>query len=745
MNLLDLAVKITCEDQASDKVDGIGSKIKSGLGSAVALAGKAVAAGAAAAAAGAVAIGKGALDAYASYEQLVGGVDTLFKDSSGKLQRYAAQAYTTAGMSANTYMETVTSFSASLLQSLGNDTAAATEYANQAVIDMSDNANKMGSSIGSIQDAYQGFAKQNYTMLDNLKLGYGGTEGEMERLIEDANRVKQANGEMADLSIDSFADVTEAIHIIQTEMGITGTTSAEAATTIEGSINSMKGAWENWLVALGRGDEEVVFENTLDLIDSIGTVAGNVLPRVATIAQSMAQVVAESMPDVVEAVKGKLLDMLPESMREPAEQAMGILGEAMGEKVDQVLAVAQLIADNFGPLLQPAAELLGSALGVVSSYMGYLGDIMQNTIMPAAEQLIPIVAGIVEGLISLAGTLMPIVQQIVDAVMPVVSDMVSFIAGAVLQIAGAVLPLVQTVAGVVAENLPAIQETVTSVMDVIHGVVSTVWSAVEVIVTTAIGVIQSVISIVMAAISGDWSGVWNGIKSLASTVWNGIKSLVSIAINAVWSVISSVLETIKSLWDSAWSAISSFLEDTWNSISTAVSDGIDNVIQFFTDLPGNILSALGNLGSLLLDAGGSIVSGLLDGIQGAIEGVYDFVSGIGSTIASLKGPKEYDLKLLIPNGRWIMQSLADGLERGFPLVEDALSGITEDIAGADLSGDLAVSTVSSAVGSATRAGSGSDDQRLLESILQVLEYLVSDGVVLDLDDREFGRLVRKYA
>ena len=201
-----------------------------------------LAAGAAVVGAKLVGVGKQAFDLYASYEQAVGGVDTLFKGASSTVQKYAAEAYKTAGVDANTYMSQVTSFSASLISSLGGDTAKAAELGNTAMIDMSDNANKMGTSIESIQQTYQSLARGNYAMLDNLKLGYGGTKTEMERLIADANKVRAANGEMANLSIDSFADVVTAIHTMQTEMDITGTTSKEAATTIEGSINSMKAA-----------------------------------------------------------------------------------------------------------------------------------------------------------------------------------------------------------------------------------------------------------------------------------------------------------------------------------------------------------------------------------------------------------------------------------------------------------------------------------------------------------------------
>jgi hypothetical protein len=229
-----------------------------------------------AAAAGAVAVTgvvKSAVSAFGEYEQLVGGVDTLFKDASSTVQANADAAFMTAGLSANEYMETVTSFSASLLQSLGGDTQKAAQVADQAIIDMSDNANKMGTSMESIQNAYQGFAKQNYTMLDNLKLGYGGTKSEMERLLADASKIAGVK-----FDISSYSDVIEAIHVIQQEMGITGTTSLEASETISGSLASVKAAWQNTLVAISQGDGwdmGVYIENMVDVVNAF---AQNIMP-----------------------------------------------------------------------------------------------------------------------------------------------------------------------------------------------------------------------------------------------------------------------------------------------------------------------------------------------------------------------------------------------------------------------------------------------------------------------------------
>ena len=518
------------------------SKIKDALGKFAPIAATA----AAAVGAAAVAITKAGLDAYAQYEQLAGGVETLFGESADVVKGYADEAYKTAGMSANKYMETVTGFSASLLQSLGGDSAAAAEYANQAVIDMSDNANKMGTSMESIENAYQGFAKQNYTMLDNLKLGYGGTKEEMQRLIDDANRVKEANGEMADLSIDSFADVTEAIHIVQEEMGIAGATAQEAATTIEGSVNQMKGAWDNWLTGLANPDADMALL-TENLINSVITVGQNVLPAIGRIIQS----IADLIPQIFDKIKA----MLPQQF--------------------------QNIINDCGTLIN----------GIKNLFIAFF----------------------------------PLVQAIWQSGFDVVKN----------------------------------------------------------IVQAAMNIIENVIKLVSSIIKGDWQGAWEAIKGLASSVWNGIKNIINSGINAVKNIINAILQVIRNLWNGAWNGISSFLSSIWGTMKSSVSNGINGIVDFFRNMPSRILSALGNVGNLLVNAGKQIIDGFLKGLKSAFGKVQDFVGGIGDWIAAHKGPKEYDLKLLIPNGGWIMESLATGLKKAMPEVQKALDSVAGEIQGYD--------------------------------------------------------------
>lgn len=274
----------------------------------------------------------------------MGGVDTLFKNSSKKVQEYASNAYKTAGMSANEYMETVTSFSASLLQSLENDTEAAAEYANMAITDMSDNANKMGTSMEMIQNAYNGFAKQNYTMLDNLKLGYGGTKEEMERLLVDADKLSDSFNLQVDASgalVYSYADVVDAIHIVQTEMGITGTTAKEAGTTIQGSVDSMKAAWTNLVTGLGdeNANIEQLFDDLVVTITGDGTetnlgVMGTVIPRIKVIFGKVTEAIKSKLAEVDWAAEGeKLVNFIGEGINKGIELLIDI-GAKIQAKID---------------------------------------------------------------------------------------------------------------------------------------------------------------------------------------------------------------------------------------------------------------------------------------------------------------------------------------------------------------------------------------------------------------------------
>ena len=348
MNLMDLFVKISVDDQASSQVETIGSKLKGGLATAA----KVGAAAVAAAGTAIVAIGKQAVEQYAEYEQLVGGVETLFKQSADTVMGYAENAYKTAGLSSNEYMNTVTSFSASLLQSLGGDTEEAAKYADMAITDMSDNANKMGTSMEMIQNAYQGFAKQNYTMLDNLKLGYGGTKEEMQRLLEDAEKLSGI-----EYDISSYADIVDAIHVVQTEMGITGTTAKEASTTVQGSIASMKSAYENFVIGLGDQNADIA-ELSTKLLESAEVVAGNLLPVIENILSSIGTMMQEKGPEMIEKFVSYAIEKLPQIIE-------------LGLKM--VLSLVKGLANNLPKLVSSVLDMIAT---IVKTFVSSIPDIV---------------------------------------------------------------------------------------------------------------------------------------------------------------------------------------------------------------------------------------------------------------------------------------------------------------------------------------------------------------------------------
>ena len=339
-------------DGAGQKTSVFGDVLKANL------LGNAIVSGIKAVASGIKSLISGAIEGYGEYEQLVGGVETLFGSSADTVIKNAETAYKTAGLSANAYMETVTSFSASLLQSMGNDTEAAAKKADQALTDMSDNANKMGTDMQSIQNAYQGFAKQNYTMLDNLKLGYGGTKEEMQRLIDDANALNAAQGNYTNYTIESYADIVDAIHTVQTEMGITGTTALEASTTIEGSIGAMKAAYQNFVTGLGDQNADIG-ALTEELIQAAGTVAENVLPVIENVVKNIAETVKKQGPDMITKFVAYATEKLPEVLK---------LG------IQLIVSLVKGLAQNLPELLRGTLALVDA---IISAFLDSLPDIIE--------------------------------------------------------------------------------------------------------------------------------------------------------------------------------------------------------------------------------------------------------------------------------------------------------------------------------------------------------------------------------
>ena len=407
-------------DEATNKGSKLASKLGSGLKTAAKIGGAAITT----AAAGVAALTKASAENYAEYEQLVGGVETLFKNSADKVMQYADNAYKTAGMSANEYMSTVTSFSASLLQSLGGDTEAAADKADQAITDMSDNANKMGTSMEMIQNAYQGFAKANYTMLDNLKLGYGGTQEEMKRLLADAEKL---SGVKYDIS--SYADIVDAIHVIQTEMGITGTTAKEASSTIQGSLSSMKSAWQNLIV--GIADENADIEGLINrFVDSVVTVGQNLIPRIEQIFKGIGTLIEKLAPVIGEALPQLITTVLPSLLSAGMALLMGLIDgivsnfDALIEAAFQVIdMLLNGIIENLPKLIEMGVEMLGKlAVGLIQA--------IPDLVMKIPEIIAAIVRGFTNSLPKITQVGRNIISSLWDGIKQMWSNVVSWFSNA---------------------------------------------------------------------------------------------------------------------------------------------------------------------------------------------------------------------------------------------------------------------------------------------------------------------------
>lgn len=613
---------------------GAAKSALSSIGGAAVTAGKLAVAGLGAVTGAVTAVGGAALNAYADYEQLSGGVETLFGSSASTLKGYADEAYRTAGMSANQYMTQATSFAASLVQSVGGDTAKAAEYANMAMIDMSDNVNKMGSDMQSVQDAYQGFAKQNFTMLDNLKLGYGGTKEEMQRLIADANKLRAEQGKTADLTIDSYADIVEAIHTVQEEMGITGTTAKEASTTISGSIGMAKAAWTNFLTGLGRDDVDFS-QLTNQLLESIGAVAKNVAPRVAIIGKSIIQ----AFPSVLSGLGSVLAPIVSEALSTAwniAVQALAGLGIKL-PTVDssQFMAAFQQVASFVGA----AIDGIKGAVSTLASAFAPAFAAMQAALAPIIAQvssaLLPALSVLGAALGNLAAAVLPVISAAIQAMAPVIATAIGAVVSLASTISTGLAPVINSIASLIQAVLPVIQQLFTQWGASIQAVVSAAFTFVESVVTSAMNVINAVIGTVLALIKGDWDGVWNGVLNILQAVWDGMIATVQSCIQLVSSTIDSALSFIKGVWNSAWSALGSFLDSAWDGFVSAVTGGNEQVMSILGGLPGKIIGLFADAGSWLIDSGRALLQGFADGVMGAVGWVGDQISGALGTIRGL--------------------------------------------------------------------------------------------------------------
>lgn len=526
---------------------------------------------------------KKALDSYASLEQNIGGVETLFKNSSQSVIDNAKRAYKTAGLSANAYMETVTSFSASLLQSLGGDTKKAADYADRAIIDMSDNANKMGTSMELIQNAYQGFAKQNYTMLDNLKLGYGGTKEEMQRLVQDASKMIDVQKELG-LTVDgsslSFGNIVNAISVMQKHMGIAGTTSKEASETISGSVSAMKGAFDNFLNGTGSPKE---------LAETMVTVGKNVIKGLSEIVPRLLETLPEVknliQENLVQAFSGDTVQRMVESGKNIAMSLLTGMLDSVSDILPVALSLIQFIAEaittNVPILLQKGYEILQNLInGFVEATPEVLPKILDfiqgigDKISEAAPGLIQkgfeLLQKLVEGIVTATPILIAKVPQIITTFANVINDNFPTILAKGVQLLG------QLALGI----LQAVPDLISHIPDIVQAIVAVFtaynWATLgKNIITFLKNGITSMISAVTSAAKNVQNGIVNTIKNLPSTLSNLGKNAVSKLANAIASGISNIVGKAKNIVSGIKNAFTSF---SWGSIGSNIIKGIANGI-----------------------------------------------------------------------------------------------------------------------------------------------------------------------
>lgn len=659
-----------------------------------------------------------AVSEYADYEQLVGGVETLFKDSSDKVVEYANNAYKTAGLSANEYMDTVTSFSASLLQGLEGDTAQAAEYANLAITDMSDNANKMGTSMEMIQNAYQGFAKQNYTMLDNLKLGYGGTASEMARLINDSGVLGDTMTVTADnVNSVSFDKMIEAIHVVQTNMDITGTTAKEAATTIQGSIGMVKSAWANLLIGMADPSQDMgVLMN--NLVDSAMAVADNLVPRIAdtlprvvTGLSQLTQKLAPYIPPLIEQLLPSLIQGATSLLSEVVNNLPGIL--------------ETLLPGIGGELGQSISTALNSVFSTLTSILPPMMQIIQAVLPPLTNLINILLPPVTQIIQSLLPVLMAILQPILELLQPFLA-MLTPIIDLVMQVVTPLTDLINMILPPLAEILSMLME---DYLNVLKPILEWYCKMLSGTLKSAIKLIVTAINNCKESFAAAWRGIkkaWNAAPEFFSGIWSSIKGTFSAVgtwfsdiFGKAWAGIKNAFSPMVNFFSSTWQKI----KNIFSKVGTAIADG----------LKGAVTSAV----NAILSKATGIINGFIRAINSAISILNKIPKVSISRIDELDAPQLAEGGVLKRGQVGILEG--NGAEAVVPLEKNTgwIRKVAEDMAeatGGAVTGD-------------------SESLKVLYKILEIIRHIddnmyewiltaLTEGVRLKLDGREFGRMVR---
>lgn len=736
-------------DSVSGKASKVGDVFLKGIGT-IAKWGVAAASVAATATAALV---KSAVTAYADYEQLVGGVETLFKDSAGEVQKYAANAYQTAGLSANEYMETVTGFSASLLQSLDGDTKAAAEKANVAITDMSDNANKMGTSMESIQNAYQGFAKQNYTMLDNLKLGYGGTKEEMQRLLEDAEKL---SGQKFDLS--SYADIVDAIHVVQTEMGITGTTAKEAATTIQGSVNMTKAAWQNLVVGIADDtqDFDVLVNN---FVESVTTAGNNILPRVeialkgvGTLVEKLAPIIAKTVPNIVSTTLPSMIKAGTSMIRALLDGLLKAVPELIPCFKNIVNQLISVIVTNLPMILNAAVTIAGA---IVSGLVEALPDILDAGI----ELIQSLAQGLTNGIPTILSTAITIVSQLastlIQNVPQIVQTGIQLLLGLANGILQAVPQLLQELPGIITQMVENILSCIPMIIECGIELLTSLVDALPQIIQSIVAVLPQIINGIIEALLGH----------IDEIIQAGIKLLVAL-IDALPQIIDTICKALPQIIEAITGALLEHLDDMiyagvdlFMALITNLAEIKNALASKMPEIIASIVRAIGECLGEMWEAGKRLMNKLWQGLKEVAPNIASWFKDF------LHNLFIQDVNVQVDTSSLKSSATAKITNKSTSARKHAKGGVVEKGEIALLEGDGAeavvplhqnrmwISRVAQDMKNALDYGQSSsgskNDNALLELIYELLERLPDlilegmESVNMKVDKREFARMVKE--
>ncbi|HGA4450234.1 TPA: hypothetical protein ACISQA_001045 [Streptococcus pyogenes] len=706
-----------------------------------------------------------ALSAGADLQQSFGGIDTLYKGAETAVKGFAKEAYK-AGISANTYAEQAVSMGASLKQSLGGDAVAAAKAANMAIMDMADNSAKMGTDITSIQMAYQGFAKQNYTMLDNLRLGYGGTKEEMKRLLSDAEKLPAAMGKKFDLS--NYADVVEAIHLVQDNMGIAGVAAEEAKTTFSGSLAAMKSSFTNVMAGLSLGDDirpalRGLAETTSNFL------FGNFIPMVANIFKGLPSAIGTfigaAAPIITSQFQGLMSSLGISIDLSPITAKFAQIGQNLQPVFNGLkTAFSQLPSffTSIGSAVAPVIDTIISGLARLD-FSGF--EALISAILPALQAgfsnfaaiVGPAISGVVDSFVGMWNAAQPLISILSDALMPVFQILGSFLGGVVkgalmgvsfaFDAVKVAIQLVTPIIDLLVQGLNFVQPVLSVIAEWIgvaigmfgnlgtagqglSAFIKSAWTNIQTAISTAGTIISTVIDYIKLAFSGAGSAV-GVLKNIFSLTWMAMGD----AINVAKGIISSVINGIKSAFSSFSSLVS--------SVGSAVNGVIDSISSTIRGLANIDISG----------AGAAIMNGFLNGLKSAWGAVKSFVSGIANWIAEHKGPISYDRVLLKPAGKAIMGGLNTSLIDGFKEVKSNVSGMADDLASTMTGKSLSLGIdakpsvtaddlLSSNISTKTTVGSATSDLSLFfVKVLALLQDILDKNTDVYLDKEKVSAIL----